>query len=182
MEREAMSKVKSKIKSKAKSPPKSKSKSTILSEAKSRKGRSAVKKGKQYEREVANLLGHIFPDAARHLEYQAFEASHGVDLQGTDIFKFQIKNYQGYASISKIFEVKQIKEGDIPVLVTKGNRLPAMAVLPLENFVEMLEVFYGIECQRSMPKSLADRQERKVKLIEAIETTSQKVLSVDDLI
>ena len=172
----------SKVKSKPQSKPKKKSKSTTLSEEKSRKGKSAVKKGKQYEREVANLLGHIFPDAARHLEYQAFEACHGVDLQGTDIFKFQIKNYQGYTSISKIFEIKQLKEGDIPVLVTKGNRLPAMAVLPLEQFIEMLEIFYGLQDQRIMPKSLADRQERKMKLIEAIDTTAQKVLSMDDLI
>ena len=171
-----------KVKQKAKSKTKEKSKSKTLSEQeKERKGRNSVKKGKQFERDLANILGHIFPDAARHLEFQAFESCKGVDLQGTDIFKFQLKNYQGYAPIGKIFEIKELKEGDIPVLVSKGNRLPAMAVLPLNCFIEMLEVFYGLEEQRKAPKSLANRLEQKRALIEAIEV-SEKLLTISDLI
>ena len=155
-----------------------------ISSKRSKTGKTAVQKGKQFERELANILGHIFPDAARHLEYQAFEASEGVDLQGTDIFKIQAKNRQGYAPISKIFEVKKLNEGDIPVLITKGNRLPPMAVVPLSDFIYLVEVLYGITPQRNKLSSLVKHNERAKGLLEAIEVKAIECnsLSVDDLI
>lgn len=110
---------------------------------KSRKGKTALKKGKQFEREVAQLLGHIFPEAKRHLEFQADEAAEGVDLSNTERFKIQCKNYQNYVSVSTIFEVKLSSPEDIPVLLTKGNRLETMAVLPFRDLITLLEIAYS---------------------------------------
>lgn len=107
----------------------------------SKKKINGAKKGKQFERDVANAIGHIFPEAQRMLEYQASVVI-GVDLQGTGRFKIQCKNYQGYAPIGKISEIRALEEGDIPVLISKGNKLPAMAVLPFKDFIELLEEIY----------------------------------------
>ena len=103
----------------------------------------ALKKGKQFERDIANMLSHIFPEAQRMLEYQASKVI-GVDIEGTDIFKIQCKNHQGYVSIGTISEIRGLREGDIPVLVSKGNSLEAMAVFPFRDFVRLLESAYGL--------------------------------------
>lgn len=106
--------------------------------------KGALQKGKQFEREIANRLGHIFPEAERMLEYQASKVI-GVDIEGTDRIKIQCKNHQNYCSIGTIHEIRTTNSKDIPVLVTKGNRLEAMAVLPFEKFVTLLEIAYGLE-------------------------------------
>ena len=107
--------------------------------------RGAIKKGKDFEREVANIVGHIFPEAKRNLEYQPGEGNQGKDIGGTDRIIFQCKNHQGYVSISTIREIQLTSNEDIPVLVTKGNRLEPMAVLPFDKFVTLLEIAYGLE-------------------------------------
>ena len=119
---------------------KKKSNSKTLSKPKRING---AKKGKQFERDVANALLHIFPEAERMLEYQASKVI-GVDIENTDVFKIQCKRNQTYAPIGRIKEVKIESENDIPVLVTKGNRMDAMAVLPFEKLVTLLEVVYGL--------------------------------------
>lgn len=93
---------------------------------------------------MADKLGGIFPDAQRKLEFQTSKGG-GVDLDDTGIFKFQCKNYQNYVSISTIEEVKVTSHHDIPVLVTKGNKQPPMAVLPFDKFVYLLSIVYGLE-------------------------------------
>lgn len=109
---------------------------------KKRKGtKHGAKKGKQYEREIANELGHIFPDAQRMLEYQGSNGI-GVDLENTDIFRIQCKCWANYANPNVIFEIREPKP-HIPVLVTKANNRPSMAVLPFKEFVTLLEIAYG---------------------------------------
>lgn len=110
-----------------------------------RKGKTAVRKGKQFERDVANLIGHIFPEAKRNLEFQADDAIESKDIAGTDVYKIQCKNYQNYVNPSIIFDVKLSSEEDVPVLVTKGNRLPPMAVIPFGEFIKLLEIKYGVQ-------------------------------------
>ena len=121
---------------------------------------NGAKKGKSWEREIANAIGHIFPEAKRHLEYQASAAAKGIDLEGTGCFKIQAKNYQGYAPIGKIFEIKELCEEDIPLLITKGNRLPPMVVLPFESMIYLMEVLYGLAPQKQA-------SEKTLKTIEA---------------
>ena len=123
---------------------KSSTESTTLSKKRRVSHAGAAKKGKQFEREIAHDLGHIFPEAERNLEYQASNCI-GVDLNGTDRIKIQCKNYANYCPIGKINEIRNIKEDDIPVLVTKGIRMEPMAVLPWKKLVTLLEIAYGLE-------------------------------------
>jgi len=102
------------------------------------------KKGKQFERDIANQLGHIFPDAERMLEFQSSN-NIGVDIQNTDRIKIQCKRNQVYCPIGKINEIRSKDPNDIPVLVTKGNNMEAMAVLPFAKLVTLLEIAYGLE-------------------------------------
>jgi hypothetical protein len=150
-------------------------KSTTSSEEKAEKPKKKIngaKKGKTFEREIANLIGHIFPEAARHLEYQASRVI-GADLDGTDRFLFQLKNHQNYCSIGTIREVHKQNETDIPVLVTKGNRMEAMAVLPFRDFVTLLEVVYGLSSRWEVAASQQHIQTsltgKKVEAVEYLE-------------
>ena len=85
-----------------------KKKSSVSSSKKKPKVNGA-KKGKQFERDIANAIGHIFPEAERMLEYQASSVI-GVDIQGTDKIKIQCKNHANYCSIGKIREVRKQHE------------------------------------------------------------------------
>lgn len=99
------------------------------------------RKGHQFERDLAIQLRPIFPKARRHLEYQDAEAN-GTDLVETGRFKFQCKKLKTYASVNTIDEVKCDRRlGDIPVLVTAADFKPAMAVLHLEDLIELLRYF-----------------------------------------
>lgn len=100
-----------------------------------------AKKGKQFEREIATALGHIFPDAQRMLEYQGSNVI-GTDLENTDIFRFQCKCTANYKNPNAIFEIRE-KGPHVPVLVTKANNRPPMVVLPFQEFVTLLEMAYG---------------------------------------
>lgn len=129
---------------------------------------NGAKKGKQFERDVSNAIGHIFPAAERMLEYQA-SGNIGVDIQGTGIFKIQCKRNAGYAPISRIHEVRTNDEKDIPVLVTKGNRMEAMAVLPFQKLIYLIEICYGIapKLQRHI-----DGKDKEIKVLEVEEEDS----------
>lgn len=114
---------------------------TALKKKKRAGTKFGAKKGKQFEREIATALGHIFPDAQRMLEYQGSNVI-GVDLENTDVFRFQCKCTANYKNPNAIFEIRE-KGPHVPVLVTKANNRPPMAVLPFEEFVTLLERAYG---------------------------------------
>jgi hypothetical protein len=113
---------------------------------------NGIKKGKQYEREVANDIGHIFPEAQRNLEYQASDEQ-GLDIKGTDRIKIQCKFRQNYVPINTIREIQLKNKDEIPVLVTKGNHREPMAVLPWKKLVTLLEIAYGLELPFPLPES-----------------------------
>jgi hypothetical protein len=107
-------------------------------------GRGARQKGLNFERDVANKLRGIFPGARRQLEFQ-IEDANGVDLQNTGPFKFQCKKLKRYAPVATIREIKfEPLAGEVPVLVTAGDREPAMAVLSFNDFIWLLESFKGV--------------------------------------
>lgn len=156
--------------------------STVSSERKGRSPKSARAAGLQFERDLANLLRHIFPEAERQLEFQA-SCANGVDLQGTDIFDFQCKNRAGYASVSTINEIKNSDPKRIPVLVTKGIRMEAMAVLPLEKLVTLLEVAYslrpllGDSSKSKAIEVLAPAEKQELKLLKNTFERSPKAVT-----
>ena len=94
------------------------------------------RKGHNFERFIANKLKPIFPNAERQLEYQESE---GVDLKNTGKFRIQCKCQKKYVSISNIKEI-QSKDG-YHCLITQGKGInyPPVAVLYLDDFIELLE-------------------------------------------
>lgn len=99
-------------------------------------GAYARRRGHNYEREVANRFRKLFPKSRRQLEYHA-EDARGVDLQNTGRFAIQCKRNKGYAPISKLEEVKP-RAGEMPMLITKGDRKRDVAVLYLDDLLEIL--------------------------------------------
>lgn len=122
-----------------------------------------AKKGKQFEREIATALGHIFPDAQRMLEYQGSNVI-GVDLENTDIFRFQCKCTANYKNPNAIFEIRE-KGPHVPVLVTKANNRPPMAVLPFTEFVTLLEMAYGHRERLINPYAVEDNKPTALSLV-----------------
>lgn len=106
--------------------------------------KGARQKGLQFERDVANAIGHIYPEAKRHLEYQADSAQEGRDISNTGVYAIQCKNLQNYVPIKTIREVKKTKDNR-PVLVTKGNKMEAVVVMYFKDWIKMLEEIKGRE-------------------------------------
>jgi hypothetical protein len=104
-------------------------------------GKASRNKGHNFERAVANKFADAgYTKARRHLEYHEDDC-HGVDLDNTGPFKVQCKAHKNYVSINTINEIKDLKQGEIPVLITKGDRLEPMAALPAKDFYNLVEAF-----------------------------------------
>lgn len=102
-------------------------------------GKLSRRKGHSFEREIAVRLRVVFPHARRQLEYHEDDAK-GVDLQNTGDYKIQCKKYAKYAPITAIEEVQCDRMlGEIPVLITAGDALEPMVVLPLDDFLRLIE-------------------------------------------
>lgn len=102
-------------------------------------GAYARRKGHGFERELVTLLRPYFPKARRQLEFQK-DCALGTDLAETGRFRFQCKKLANYASVNTIEEVQCDRElfGEVPILVTKADGKPAMAVMHLEDFLSLL--------------------------------------------
>lgn len=154
---------------------------------------NGAKKGKQFERDLAINIRHIFPEAERMMEYQASSVV-GVDLQGTDVLRFQCKNHANYCSVGTIKEIQIQHEEEIPILVTKGIRMEPMAVMPLRKLVTLLEVVYGLQDQWEVPEEKSmksinfvqeqverlDTGERHPTLLELPTTIIEKPMDIEE--
>lgn len=101
-------------------------------------GRGCRAKGHSFERWTAIEFQKVFPEAKRHLEYQASEAQ-GIDIDNTGIYKVQCKRGKKYSNPSAIEEIIICPiEGGIPVLVTKGDNKEPLACIPFSHFLELL--------------------------------------------
>lgn len=101
------------------------------------RGKSARRKGHNFEREVVNKFRGIgWSKAKRHLESQGNIEHQGIDLDNTYPFAIQCKSREEYVSINTIEEIKP-DNGYIPVLITKGTRKLPMAVMPLAEFYKL---------------------------------------------
>jgi len=99
-------------------------------------GRHSLNKGKQYERDIANKFKAIgFTDAKRLFENRE---GMGYDVQDCGPFKIQCKAYAKYAPISKLEEAPN-GAGDIPLLVTKGDRKQDVVCMYLTDFMEIIQ-------------------------------------------
>lgn len=105
-------------------------------------GKTSRTKGHSYEREIAKRLREegLYPEAKRHLEVQRSECK-GYDLDNTPPFKIQCKRNKKYAPITKLEEpVPDLEEGEVPLLITKGDRQRDVVCLYLDDFIELLHL------------------------------------------
>lgn len=135
--------------------PLSKSKATQLASALNRLVREATwapkspgkrsrTKGHSFEREIAKTLRDLFPNSRRHLENHKEDARFGTDIVGIEPFRIQCKKLKKYAPITCIEEVNADRcLGEIPVLITAGDKKEPMAVLPFEDFLSMAISYKG---------------------------------------
>jgi hypothetical protein len=101
-------------------------------------GKLSRTKGHSFEREVAIALRPVYPEARRHLEYQDAEAN-GVDLINTGPYRVQCKRGRKPSPISAIKEITADElMGEVPVLVTQGDRDRVYAVIPFEEFLFLI--------------------------------------------
>lgn len=97
-------------------------------------------KGHSFEREIAIALRCVFPKARRHLENHEEDAAFGADLMHTGLYRIQCKRMRKWASMSAIKQVKADELlGQVPVLVTQGDRERVLVALPLEEFIRLLK-------------------------------------------
>lgn len=61
------------------------------------------------------------------------ESDMGIDLAKTHPFSVQCKRGAKFAPIMALEEIKILKEDNIPLLLTKRDRGPVMAILSWEN-------------------------------------------------
>lgn len=75
--------------------------------------------------------------------------AYGVDLVGVYPFRVQLKRKKEYSAISAIDEVKYSSDnGEIPLLITKADKKPAMAILPwddLKPFLRMKDIQFTVK-------------------------------------
>lgn len=106
------------------------------------KGKHARTKGHSFERFIAQCLrvAEVFPEARRQLEYHIDDCK-GVDLVNTGIYKLQCKKLKKYAPLSAIKEIECDELlGDVPVLVTQGDRERILVCLPFEEWVRLVRL------------------------------------------
>lgn len=102
-------------------------------------GKLSRRKGHAFEREIATAFReHGYPEAKRHLEYQAQEAL-GVDLDNTGPWRVQCKRGRRLAPLSALWEAVSPDGVGVPLLITRGDGGVAVAALPFEAFLRLLD-------------------------------------------
>lgn len=100
-------------------------------------GKTSRRKGHQFERDIANELQEIFPEARRHLENHIADAK-GYDLDNTGVFRIQCKRRKTYAPITTIKEV-DCEFFEIPIVITKADKEDTMVVMKFEHWKEIVK-------------------------------------------
>jgi hypothetical protein len=99
-------------------------------------------KGHDFERKIAQRFRVIFPRSRRQLEYNEMDCN-GVDLADTGRYLIQCKRKKKYANPSAIAEIQVKDPSEIPVLITKADHKPPLAILPLEHLIELIAKYEG---------------------------------------
>lgn len=99
-------------------------------------GKMQRSKGARYEREIANKLKRIFPNARRKVTNHT-AAENGVDLAETGSLHIQTKKWAKYPPATKINEIQP--DDGIHVFVAGADYKPDLVVLYFEDFLRILE-------------------------------------------
>lgn len=93
-----------------------------------------MNKGTRFENVIANMLrSNGYPDAERHLEFQA-EHAVGRDLDGTQPFAIQAKCYKSTPSIKAIEEIQHDDDYPYRVVWLKRTRSKGTSTLHVVGF------------------------------------------------
>ncbi len=102
-------------------------------------GKLSRTKGHSFEREIAQIFRAVFPRARRQLEYNEMDCN-GIDLTETGPYRIQCKRMKKYVNPSAIEEIKlRNPAAETPVLITKADHKPALAILPLDSLMQLIE-------------------------------------------
>lgn len=116
-------------------------------------------KGKSYEREISIQLAHIFPKARRHLEFHSEDAAKKMDIQGTLPWVIQCKRKRKYENPKTLLETIA-EEGEHRILITKADRLPALAVIEWDTLKMLIEIAHGMRDPLRSKEQLAAQKEK----------------------
>lgn len=111
-------------------------------------------KGHAYERKIAvdfQEMGFdaITKRAARGGDWSTTDD--GIDLVGTEPFAVQVKRYRDYVPVNTIEEIHPgtlhdglgfAVDSEVPILITKADHKPAMAVLPWEELQKLIRAAF----------------------------------------
>jgi hypothetical protein len=136
------------------------------------------KKGKSYENELCTQLSHIFPKVRRHLEFHPEDAKKKMDLKDAGPWVIQSKRKRNYESPKTLLETIAEK-GEHRVLVTKADRLPALAILEWETLKMLIEVYHGMRPPLKSEEQVAkDKQKLNIKNLPPFNNGSMKDLGL----
>lgn len=101
-------------------------------------------KGHSFEREIAKEFRELgFKEAMTTRAARGGDWSFtddGIDLVGTKPFAVQCKRLASYASVNTIEEIVRYEhENEIPLLITKANNKPTMAVIAWEDLKALID-------------------------------------------
>lgn len=107
---------------------------------KSRRGKRSRRRGHKFECEIAEFFrNHGYSNCVTSRAGDRSEDNRGVDLVNTGEFVVQCKRGKKYCRPIEIYNILS-SNTEIPVLVTKGDHLDALAVVRLEDFGKLLDV------------------------------------------
>ncbi len=105
-------------------------------------------KGHAYERKIAVDFQEMGFDAITKRAARGGDFSisdDGIDLVGTEPFAVQVKRYRDYVPVNTIEEI-QDPDGPlglaVPLLITKADHKPAMAVLPWNELQKLIKGYF----------------------------------------
>lgn len=101
-------------------------------------------KGQRGEREVIQLIKHLYPDAHRHLEFRKWEADEGKDIENTGMFDIQVKlgthvPKKMYDFIEQILDINT----QYQVVVSRKDKKRWLATMYFDDFLELLAIMKG---------------------------------------
>lgn len=103
-------------------------------------GKKSRTKGHSFEREIANRLKAVFPNAIRLLEYQEALCK-GIDIQNTGNLRIQCKRFKRNVSTGLIHEIQATRAiGEVPILVSKADHGPILATLYLDDLLDIIDI------------------------------------------
>ena len=101
-------------------------------------GKKSIMKGREGEREVANILKARGYDARRGVQYHG--GGDSPDVVGIPGIHLEVKRVEKLYLYQSLEQARNdAGEGEIPVVVHRPNRKEWVAILPFEDFITLCQ-------------------------------------------